>query len=461
MKYRKIFDSNAGMKKILFIISAMLCVVTLVKSAYAEELPEIYIKAVNPGYSVDGVSNVGEMIEIGRRKNSDEPFSLTGYSISYTNSSGNSAVLVEFPEHSWMVGETILLRLASSPGHELANLVYAKTLAAKAGPLELKHGDEILDSICWTGKDGCYKEFKTTSPTTLVRNMETNEFEHMAEYVPEFSEENYREDVVVDEPLPSQCKGLVFSEILTYYDNSKDEQFVEIYNSSSEQILTTGCRIRYKNKMYDMNGTIKPEEYRALYFSEISFTKNPTNKNVVEIVDTNGETTDKLEVINGQRKGTSYALIGYDADGKEIWKVTYAPTPNAPNNYQEFKTCESGKVLNKETGNCVKVTEVLTKVCKDGYFLNVLTGRCNKIKSVEKKVCKEGYALNEETGRCVKIKENNGADYKLKDEKFDEKSMFIAIGAIVIVVAVGLIYVVYEFRKEILMFLRKVFRRSP
>ena len=455
------------MKRFLVILLAVICGMMGVINVHAKEpetvseLPEIYIKAVNPGYSVNGVSNVGEMIEIGRRKSSDEPILLTGYSFSYTNSSGNSAVIVEFPEHSWMVGETVLLRLASSPDRELANLVYTKTLAAKAGPLELKHGDEVVDSVCWIGKDGCYKDFKTTAPTSLVRNMETGEFEYVAEYVPVFNAENYREEVVNEELLPSQCKGLVFSEILTYYDNSKDEQFVEVYNSSAEQILMDGCKIKYKNKLYDLSGLIKPEEYKAFYFKEISFTKNPTNKNEVEIVDTNGEIVDKLEVLNGQRKGTSYALIGYGSDGAEIWKVTYAPTPNTPNNYQEYKTCESGKVLNKETGNCVKVTEVLTKVCKDGYFLNILTGRCNKIKTTGAKTCKEGYVLNEETGRCVKIKENNGADYKLKNEEYNENSMFIAIGAILIVVGIGLVYLIYEFRKEIREFLRKVFRRSP
>ena len=454
------------MKKFFIFLLAVICGVVGVINVHAEESeggydpPELYIKAVNPGYSVNGVSNVGEVIEIGR-KNSDEPVLLTGYSISYTNSSGNSAVLVEFPEHSWMVGETILLRLASSPDRELANLVYTKTLATKAGPLEIKRGNEVIDSVCWTGKDGCYKDFKTTSPTVLVRNMETGEFEHLPEYVPAYKEENYYEEEVVEELKTSQCKGLAFSEILTYYENLKSEQFVEVYNSSSEQIVMTGCKIKYKNKIYEMSGMIKPEEYKALYFDDISFTKNPTNKNVVEILDVDDEIVDKLEIPNGQRKGTSYALIGYNADGTELWHVTYAPTPNTPNNYQEYKTCENGKVLNKETGNCVKATEVLAKVCKDGYFLNILTGRCNKIKTTEAKTCKEGYRLNEETGRCVKIKENDGADYSLKKEEFNESSMFIAIGSILIVVGIGLVYVIYEFRKEIAKFWRKVFRRSP
>ncbi len=432
-------------------------------NAFAEEnnavVPELYFNAINPGYTIDGLNNVGEMIEI-VRVSSDAPFLLTGFSIGYTNSSGNYTVLVEFPENSWMVGEKILLRLASSPGHELANLVYSKTLAAKAGPLEIKKGDIVVDSVCWTGKDECYKEFKTTNPTTLMRSMETGLFEHVSDYVPEFVEGNYYEEPVVEEALPSQCTGLVFSEILTYYESLKSEQFVEVYNSSAEQILMTGCKIKYKNKLYDLDGVLKPDGYKAFYFEDVSFTKNPTNKNTVEIIDVNGENVDTLEVLNGQRKGTSYALVGYNPDGTELWQVTYAPTPNEPNDYQEYKTCDVGKVLNKETGNCVKATELQIKVCKTGYYLNLLTGRCNKISETKAKTCKDGYILNEETGRCIKIKNNNGADYELKKEDYDETSTFIAIGALLIIVGIAVIYIIYEFRVEIIKFLRKVFRRS-
>lgn len=429
--------------------------------AFADEnvLPEIYIKAINPGYTVDGVNNVGEMIEIGRVMNSDEPLSLTGLTIGYTNSSGNETLLVEFPENSWMVGEKILLRLASSPGHELASVLYAKTLAAKAGPLTIQRNGTVIDSVCWTGKDGCYKEFKTTSPTVLVRNLETGFFEHLVDYEPEFIVENYREDVIKEELPPSQCKGLMFSEVLTYYESEKSEQFIEVYNSSAEQIKMTGCSIRYKNKLYRLDGVIKPEEYQAEFFDNISLTKNPTNKNILEIIDTNGEVVDMLDIPNGQRKGASYAWVGFNADGAELWRVTYALTPGGANNYQEYKTCEAGKVINPETGNCVKVTEVVAKVCKDGYYLNLLTGRCNKVKTTTVKTCKEGYILNKETGRCIKIKENTGADYSLQKEEYEENSSFIALYIVLGVVGVGMVYIIYEFREEILMFWRKVFRR--
>ena len=443
------------------IISGCVLNVGVVCAEENDILPEIYIKAVNPGYTVDGVSNVGEMIEIGR-KNSDAPISLAGLTIGYTNSSGNFASLVEFPEHSWMTGESILLRLASSPEHELAAVNYTKTLAFKAGPLVIMRGEEIIDSVCWTGKEGCLLEFKSANPTTLVRNEETGNFEHVASYEPVYKSESYmveNDDSGYGE-VKSQFKGLRFSEILSYYDDSRTEQFIEFYNSSAEQILMTGCQIKYKNKYYPLEGIIKPEGYFARYLTDFNITKNPTNSNVLELVDVDGAVVDKLEYFNGQRKGAAYALIGYGADGKEIWRTTYAPTPGEPNNYQEFKTCEAGKVINEATGNCVKITTVSEKVCAEGQYLNPLTGRCKKIEVAKTKTCKEGYVLNEETGRCKKIKENTGADYSLAKEVYEEKSSFVALYAIIGVVVAGVGYVIYEFRREIWKLFCKVFRRA-
>ena len=428
------------------------------------KLPELYIKAINPGYTIDGKNNVGEMIEIGRIKNSsDTPISLAGITVHYTNSSGNTTVLVEFPEHSWFAGDTILLRLSSSPNSELAAVEYAKTLAFKGGPLEIKRGDEVIDSVCWTGKDECYKDFKLANPTTLVRDTEKNEFEHVAEYEPVFDPESYYVDVPPDEGYGgvSQCKGVVFSEILSFYESSQTEQFVELYNSGSEQVLLDGCQIKYKNKYYPLEGIVKPEGYFVRFATDFSLTKNPTSSNVLELIDVSGEALDKLEYPNGQRRGTSYMLVGYDESGREIWKVTYAPTPGEANNYQEFKTCESGKVLNEVTGNCVKVTSVTEKVCPEGQYLNLLTGRCRKIPETPTSTeCKEGYYLNEETGRCKRIKNNDGADYSVAVENYEESSSFVALYAVLGVLGAGILYIIVEFRREIAKLFRKVFRRS-
>ena len=446
-----------------------------VESGVNENLPEIYIKAVNPGYTVDGKSNVGEMIEIGFNKaHPDDLVSLAGLNFIYTNSSGNESELIKISEHFTTTGENIIFRLASSEGAKLANFNYTKTLAFQGG-LTLLRGDEILDTVCWTGKEGCLKAFKSASPTVLVRNLETGEFEHVNEYEPV-----YHPDAVVlldDEgggaggsadaggmgAVDGHCVGLRFSEILSYYAETKDEQFVELYNNSAEQILLDGCMLRYKNKVYALSGILKAEEYYVFASAELSLTKNPTNSNLLEIVDVNGAVVDKLEYPNGQRKGASYIFVGYDGAGKEIWRVTYAVTRGEPNNYQEYKTCEEGKVINEATGNCVKVTTVAEKTCDDGYYLNPLTGRCKKVASsvtASAKTCKDGYYLNEETGRCRKIVENNGTTYALNDGNYEEETAFVAIYAVIGVVILGVVYVIYEFRREIVKLFRKVFRRS-
>ena len=426
-----------------------------------EDIPELYIKAVNPGYTIDGKSNVGEMIEISR-KNSDAPISLAGATVGYTNSSGSSSILFEFPENSWMTGETILLRLASSPGNELAAINYKKTLAFKAS-INLKIDDEIIDEVCWTGQEGCYEVFKSTKPTTLVRNLKTGEFEHTLVYEPVYDVESYYVEEIKEEEeygsRSSQCRKMRFSEILTFFETSKSEQFIELYNSGTEQILLDGCQIRYKNKNHVLSGVVEPEGYFVYYPKDFSLTKNPASSNTLELIDVDGKKVDTLVYLNGQRKGTAYALIGYDERGKAVWRVTYAPTPGEPNNYQKFRSCEEGKVINETTGNCVKVVTSKTRVCKKGQYLNTSTGRCKKIETKKTKTCKKGYYLNPETNRCRKIKENKGANYSLEPETYDEESSFMAWYAVLGVVGIGLLYLVYEFRKEIWRLGGKVFRR--
>lgn len=427
-----------------------------------ENLPEFYIKAVNPGYTVDSVQNVGEMIEIGR--NSNDIKSLAGLKIGYINSSGNEVLLADFSKYLWKAGETIQLRLASSPGSELAQVLYTKTLAFKAGPLKLIWNDEVIDSVCWTGKSGCYDAFSSSRPTTLVRNVETGDFEHVSDYEPDKNGvlEALKSDDSGDvgdsnETVPAKCKGVVFSEILSYYENLQSEQFVELYNGSVENVFLDGCSLRYKNKLYPLSGMIKSEGYFVRLASDFKLTKNPASSNVLELVDANGEVLDKLEYFNGQRKGTSYALIGYDGSGLEIWKTTYAPTPGEANNFQEFRTCEEGKVLNEATGNCVKATSIAEKICGEGQYLNILTGRCRKIpEGNDAKTCKEGYYLNPETGRCKKIIENDGADYTLVPETYTEESNFVALYLVLGVLGLGLFYIGYEFRHDIMRIIRRL-----
>ena len=67
--------------------------------------------------------------------------------------------------------------------------------------------------------------------------------------------------------------------------------------------------------------------------------------------------------------------------------------------------------------------------------------------------------MNEETGRCKKIQNNDGADYNLAVEKYEESSSFVALYAVLGVLGAGIIYIIVEFRREIVRLFRKVFGR--
>ena len=430
----------------------------------ASEKPALQIRALNPGYTVEGKSNVGEFIEL--EKSSDATLSLTGYALRYTNGSGTASMLFEFPDNSTMTGGVLLLRLASSPDASMADVTYTKTLAFAAGPLELLHNGEVVDTVCWTGKNGCYPKFNSSKPTTLARNEDTGLFEHLTTYTPEYDPDNpsyHGPPVDPDPEVIPQCRGLQFSEILSYYENSSDEQFIEVYNGTDHDINTSGCQVRYKKKDYLLSGVIPPDGYLARYFTEVNLTKNPTSSNMIDLVDTDGAIVDTLTYYNGQKKGVAYAAFGYQNNGRAEWLQTYHPTPGEANDYQPYKTCPVGKVINEATGNCVNASSLDSLApCPAGKYRNPLTGRCKSYDSDdEQKPCADGYERNPETGRCRKIKNNTGADYELEPDSFGETTTFIALGIILAIVGIGLTYVGVQYRHEISRFFRKLRYKLP
>ena len=173
---------------------------------------------------------------------------------------------------------------------------------------------------------------------------------------------------------------------------------------------------------------------------------------------------------------------------EEKWLSTYMPTPGEENSFQEFRSCEEGKIINPETGNCIKESadeEIIcpegkylnpltgrcktievakTTTCKDGYYLNPETGRCKKLStSTAAKECAEGYERNPETNRCRKIKKNDGADYPVADiseEEYSNPKIFIATGIIILIGVIGTSYAIYQYRKEIKRGILKICHRD-
>lgn len=445
-----------------------------------EEVKErVFIKSFNPGYS-----GIGEFFEVGTIFKGDS-FSLAGFSIIYTTSSGKDYVVYEFSEDEETVGESLLFRLKSSDEvkavedyREVADAIYTRNMAQGGGRIKIiklvTEGEveeenvyETVDSLCWgleeENGETCYSKFNSKAPTTLVRDDEAEEmeelFKHTENYTPSFNPEKpsliKREQE--EEIIEPKCQTLSFNEILTYFETDAGEQFIEFYNGGEISVNLDGCMLRYKNKDYTLSGTVSAGGLVAIYpyrEFELKLTKNPTNSNSLELIDTDGSIVDKLIYYSGQKRGVAFAQFGYDTGGNEQWLQTYFPTPGEENNYQKFKTCPAGKVINEETGNCVNETKISIELeaCPEGKYRNPLTNRCKsyaKTASTELKPCAEGYERNLATGRCRKVVNNDGAKYPLETETFEEKSRFVATYAIIGVVALGVIYIIFQYRAEI------------
>jgi hypothetical protein len=376
----------------------------------------------------------------------------------------------EFSDGHEMVGESLLLRLASSKeiaesedAASVADITYTRNMSQSAGRIKLKYDDEVIDSLCWGLKEtGCYNAFSSKKPSTLVREIDEEEigdFIHQADYAPTFDAENpgLRYNEPEEEAIEPKCRDIEFSEIFTYYESASTEQFIELYNRGEEIADLDGCFIRYKNNNYALAGIVRAHEFVVFYpiaTWRTALTKNPTSLNRLEIVDTDGETVDGLTYYSGQKRGLSLAKFGYKADGSEKWEQTYNPTPGADNVYQQFKTCPVGKVLNIETGNCVNETPVVATLaaCPEGKYRNPLTGRCKSYAttaSTELKPCAEGYERNPETNRCRKIVANTSADYPAVTGTYEDKKEFVSVWAIATVVVAGIGYIAFQYKDEL------------
>ncbi len=437
-----------------------------------------------------------------------QTISLDNIAIVYTAKSssadtpGKSTIIYMFPPGSQFIGRSILLRYEFAPEAVDGNqdLTYDTSLAM-TGALSLVHipesinpsnlpaasplsdFGEVISSVCWLGGEECLPIFSTTvksrAYTTILRDDITGEYAHTntAEllydpvtpglYLPPAAEASDDEALTKSSETdlaashPPQCRGLEFSEIFSYYDTDAAEQFIELYNGSEIPIDLHGCKIRYKSKTYSLTETSTVLQSSDFFVIHPTFrlTKNPNTENLLELIDADSATVDSLAYPHGQKKSTSYSMLGYHPDGSENWQVTYAITPGTTNIFQEYQSCPEGKIINEATGNCVKASTIKNTALKDcgpGKYRNPLTGRCKSYEEDDQAPCKEGYERNPETGRCRKTKDNNGADYPVVPlTNFEEKTTFVALWALGGLALIGIVYVLLQFRHELIYHFRK------
>ena len=129
---------------------------------------------------------------------------------------------------------------------------------------------------------------------------------------------------------------------------------------------------------------------------------------------------------------------------------TSGSTKSNSSNISSSATCKEGYEYVASAGKCYKA-------CTDGQIRNPETNRCKKAESSTStlKECMEGYERNPETNRCRKIKNNDGADYDVEVPATGGATSFIAVGAIIAIVLAGLVFIGFQYRKEIVAFLSK------
>lgn len=276
------------------------------------------------------------------------------------------------------------------------------------------------------------------------------------------------------------CQGLTLSEI----GANLTDQFIEVYNSAGTLLDLSGCGIKTSrsSKVFVFeNLELGSGEYLALQISDMGLTLTKTTKDTVYLLNSAGAVIDE-KYYESLNSATSFAKFG------DIWRQTYAVTPGGANAYEEFAACAIGYERNPETGRCRKITvETLPADCGEGKFRNPETGRCKSLASLAaiytpcadgyyrnpetnrcKKIasgddpapCQEGYERNPETNRCRKVRENNGAGYGVEPNEQNDTASFVGWLAFGVLVAAGLAYVGFEFRREILRTVKKILHVS-
>ena len=149
-------------------------------------IANVLIKSYNPGFSDP---YVGEFFELTKLPKSS--IMLAGLSVIYETSTGSEYVVYEFSEGHEMIGESLLMRLASSKevtaiedASLVADATYTRNMSQSGGRIKLKYEGEIIDTLCWGLKEtGCYDAFSSKKPSTLVRTIDVEEIGDFAHEV--------------------------------------------------------------------------------------------------------------------------------------------------------------------------------------------------------------------------------------------------------------------------------------
>lgn len=271
------------------------------------------------------------------------------------------------------------------------------------------------------------------------------------------------------------------------------KEFIEIYNPTDRVADLELYRLRIetdsvKTHSFPADGSVNPGEYAIFYDVQMKFTlPNTTSK--VSLVGKDNTPVSTADPYTQPADDEAWALI----DGR--WQYTNQPTPGAPNSlsiedeegisatsptpcpegkYRNpltgrcrniesdasvLATCEPDQYRNPETGRCRKLaTPSASAPCKENQYRSEETNRCRNIVAASAALasCKEGQERNPETNRCRNVVSSMPAAGFAVEPIKQGAEAFIGWWSLGIVGTAALGYGVWEWRHEILVYIRKI-----
>lgn len=273
-------------------------------------------------------------------------------------------------------------------------------------------------------------------------------------------------------------------------------EYIELYNPTGKVVNLAHYRIRTgtngdKTYSFPAGAVIEPGTYKHFYDSDMQFSLVNTTGRVALIAsdDSDVSVTDQY---TSPGDGMAWAAIAGS------WQYTDQPTPGATNKPSKpdeaaatddinavlapcaagkyrnpltnrcrsiesdaavLVSCDTGQYRNPETGRCRKVSAAGTlAACKDGQYRSEETNRCrNFAVATTLTQCAEGQERNPDTNRCrnVAAKAVPEAAFAVQPVK-DGAKAFIGWWALGGIGAVAVGYAGWEWRREVLAFIRKV-----
>lgn len=287
-------------------------------------------------------------------------------------------------------------------------------------------------------------------------------------------EEEVPESSGPEEPVVSPPEQPIITEILPNPTGSDaDNEFIELYNPLTTRLMLDGYTIQLGDpvtKIVSLNGlAIESKSYLAVFNSTHSFTLVNTGGHI-ELSTPSGAIVNTVDYPTSP-DGESWSLI------VGAWQYSNAPTPGAENipsfsfasvepegTSDTLTPCPAGQYRNPETNRCRKTAsdQGSTLVpCKEGQERNLETNRCRTIASSSSSAltaCKEGQQRNEETNRCRKVTASTPptVDYGVRGAAVQNETSLYILWVTIGIAILGFGYVVWEWRVEIVKFLRRV-----